>query len=187
MRLRSRRFTLFYARSIASTLRFFVNGNNVWHFLLLFSKQIWITKYIGFLEDTIESDQGSKILAGSEKQTIRQVLGRLHYYRVDWIKPLGRVSLGLLQRGVLVMMIFIFSEDLFDNKWNDMCGEKNTGKKKLNWWYVWFLRFSFFVLTICFLLCFLRTRLIPRKKYQIHNNWMFTRSTQPKCAKLNGM
>ena len=129
MRLRSRRFTLFYARSIASTLRFFVNGNNVWYFLLLFSKQIWITKYIGFLEDTIESDQGSKILAGSEKQTIRQVLGRLHYYWVDWIKPLGRVSLGLLQRGVLVMMIFIFSEDLFDNKWNDMCGEKNTEKK----------------------------------------------------------
>ena len=129
MRLRSRRFTLFYARSIASTLRFFVNGNNVWYFFLLFSKQIWITKYIGFLEDTIESDQGSKILAGSEKQTIRQVLGRLHYYRVDWIKPLGRVSLGLLQRGVLVMMIFIFSEDLFDNKWNDMCGEKNRGKK----------------------------------------------------------
>ena len=187
MRLRSRRFTLFYARSITSTLRFFVNGNNVWYFLLLFSKQIWITKYIGFLEDTIESDQGSKILAGSEKQIIRQVLGRLHYYRVDWIKPLGRVSLGLLQRGVLVMMTFIFSEDLFDNKWNDMCGEKNTEKKKLNWWYVWFLRFSFFVLTICFLLCFLLTRLIPRKKYQIHNNWMCTRSTQPKCAKLNGM
>ena len=129
MRLRSRRFTLFYARSIASTLRFFVNGNNVWYFLLLFSKQIWITKYIGFLEDTIESDQGSKILAGSEKQTIRQVLGRLHYYWVDWIKPLGRVSLGLLQRVVLVIMIFIFSEDLFDNKWNDMCGEKNTEKK----------------------------------------------------------
>ena len=129
MRLRSRRFTLSYARSIASTLRFFVNGNNVWYFLLLLSKQIWITKYIGFLEDTIESDQGSKILAGSEKQTIRQVLGRLHYYWVDWVKPLGRVLLGLLQRGVLVMMIFIFSEDLFDNKWNDMCGEKNTEKK----------------------------------------------------------
>ena len=186
MRLRSRRFTLFYARSIASTLRFFVNGNNVWYFLLLFSKQIWITKYIGFLEDTIESDQGSKILAGSEKQTIRQVLGRLHYYWVDWVKPLGRVSLGLLQRGVLVMMILFFQKIcLIINEM--ICVERRTQKKKLNWWYVWFLRFSFFVLTICFLLCFLLTRLIPRKKYQIHNNWMCTRSTQPKCAKLNGM
>ena len=60
----------------------FVNGNNVLYFSSL-----------------VESVWGSKNLAG-QKQTIHQLSERLNYHWVDWIKPLGRDSLGLLQRGV---------------------------------------------------------------------------------------
>ena len=58
-------------------------------------KQIWITKYTDFVEATIESGRG-----GGQKiiRTIRQVSGRINYHRIDWIEPLERVSLGLLQR-----------------------------------------------------------------------------------------
>ena len=60
----------------------FVHGNNVLYFSSL-----------------VESVWGSKNLAG-QKQTIHQLSERLNYHWVDWIKPLGRDSLGLLQRGV---------------------------------------------------------------------------------------
>ena len=42
----------------------------------------------------------AKLKLGRNK-TIRLVPGRLNYHWVNWIKPLGRVSLGLLQRGVI--------------------------------------------------------------------------------------
>ena len=63
----------------------------VFYFCLPF-KQIWITKY------TVEVT----IVTGRAKESAStNRLGRLNYHWEDWIKPLGRVSLGLLQRGVM--------------------------------------------------------------------------------------
>jgi len=62
-------------------------------------KMFFLKKYTGFVEVTVESDRENKKLAW-QKQTIRQVSGRPRYLSDNLIKPLGRVSLGLLQRGV---------------------------------------------------------------------------------------
>ena len=74
-------------------------------------KQIWITKYTGFVEVTIftiEWQGRSKLESSRVKTTIRQVLGRLNYHWVDWIKPMGRVCFTQLQiRGLLFILVSI--------------------------------------------------------------------------------
>lgn len=51
-----------------------------------------MAKYTGFVEVTIKSDWGSlKISRIATNYSL--VSGRLNYYWVDYIKPLGRLSL----------------------------------------------------------------------------------------------
>ena len=54
---------------------FFINVNNVLYLYFASFKQIRLFKYTGFVEVIIESDRGSKTLAG-QKQTLRQASGR---------------------------------------------------------------------------------------------------------------
>ena len=54
---------------------FFINVNNVLYLYFASFKQLRLFKYTGFVEVIIESDRGSKALAG-QKQTLRQVSGR---------------------------------------------------------------------------------------------------------------
>ena len=56
----------------------------------------------GRLEVKIENDRGRKKTAG-EKQTICRVSGKLDFHWVDLNKPLSRVSLALLMRGVVMV------------------------------------------------------------------------------------
>ena len=91
-------YAFFNLRSGACTLRFFVNGSNVLYFCL-FQTNMNNEIHSSFVKVTIEIDRGSKKLV-LLKQTIRQVPGKLNSHRVDWIKPLCRVSLSLLQRSV---------------------------------------------------------------------------------------
>ena len=98
-------FTLFYARLMTCILRilffsWFLSMVTMFYNFASF-KQIWTTKYIRLVEVMIESDQGSRRKKINQlEKTIRGWEVKLSLGRL--IKSLGRVSLGLLQRGVTV-------------------------------------------------------------------------------------
>ena len=59
----------------------------------------------GHLDVKIENDRGRKKKNSQVETTICRVSGRLNFHWVDLNKPLRRVSLGLLMRGVVMVHV----------------------------------------------------------------------------------